>query len=1035
MDTITFQRIAFLRLSLLVPCLFVCQFAGSVNQLSERSLSVQTLTCPDDVTISLAPGECDVVPDYSTFVWSSTDPVQNFTFNPPPGSVFQIGETLVSLAIVTQSGNLETCAFTVTVEENGGGTLVCKDLVEVLLGDDCTETITPEMIILPAELGCPDDLEAMILNQLGGFPVFAGTPPNVVDERFIGQEWTVKVTNTATGNSCWGKINVSTQMPPAITCPPDAFILCNQDPDTSLTGAPLATGCWLPNQLVVQFFDAQSPLNCDFGNPASYTILRVWQATDPVGNITECWQNIQANRIALQEVVFPPDFDYFPENTLACQPGIPVDSLTHPDNTGRPLAGGLDPVHASCNLSVAFTDERDTLCGGSYRILRKWLVIDNCTDELVIDTQIIVVEDEVPPVFEILDTVRVSVSPVCGNVATVPGAVILEECSAVSVEIISPWSSIQTNGGEMSIQKNAGSYPLIYRLTDACGNLAKDTAALVVDGGMLLSCPKDTSISCNFYEENLAAALDSGDVSLLAAQFGQMEFYSNCTFPIVDTATVDLNVCGEGLILRTITAFTGGSALTCGQEIQVNHVSDFAVEFPADITYFCTASTPNFGEPVITGDDCEPVQFSFTDQVFNVVADACYKIVRTWKVVNPCVTGADVDQEVVESSERAFQLAFPSEPCDFDGDGDCDTRTFRDSWRVAPTAQPGEAQAAQSFNPDADPDSDPWDGYITYQQVIKVQDTVDPVFTNNCAVPDVSVADTACVANVTLPLPQVTDCTSDLNITGQIQINSTWQDGFVNHVLSAGTYPVRYTAADNCNNQKVCTTAVKVVEDVAPVAVCKSQIVVDVFQSGFTFVSAFDLNNGSYDNCPGNLKFSFSQDVNDVFRYYDCCDAGLNMVQLWVTDVEGNQSSCITEIVIIGAPDFCSCDPVVAGKITHPSGGGVEDVNVQVTGSNGFNSTPTTEPDGSYSTSIPTFGDYTVKPEKDADPLAGVTTFDLVLITKHILGTQILNSPYKLIAADANGSGAVTTADLVALRKMILFIEPIPISWRFIPKD
>ncbi|MEK7255117.1 MAG: cohesin domain-containing protein, partial [Bacteroidota bacterium] len=54
-----------------------------------------------------------------------------------------------------------------------------------------------------------------------------------------------------------------------------------------------------------------------------------------------------------------------------------------------------------------------------------------------------------------------------------------------------------------------------------------------------------------------------------------------------------------------------------------------------------------------------------------------------------------------------------------------------------------------------------------------------------------------------------------------------------------------------------------------------------------------------------------------------------------------------------------------------------------------------------------------------------------------ILGVQGLDSPYKLIAADANKSNTVTTFDLVEIRKLILFINtdfPNNTSWRFVPK-
>src|SRR5690606_38908605 len=65
---------------------------------------------------------------------------------------------------------------------------------------------------------------------------------------------------------------------------------------------------------------------------------------------------------------------------------------------------------------------------------------------------------------------------------------------------------------------------------------------------------------------------------------------------------------------------------------------------------------------------------------------------------------------------------------------------------------------------------------------------------------------------------------------------------------------------------------------------------------------------------------------------------------------------------------------------------------------------------------------YSILPVKDDNPLNGVTTFDLVLISKHILGSEPLNSPYKMIAADANKSGSITTFDIVEFRKLILGI-------------
>jgi hypothetical protein len=94
--------------------------------------------------------------------------------------------------------------------------------------------------------------------------------------------------------------------------------------------------------------------------------------------------------------------------------------------------------------------------------------------------------------------------------------------------------------------------------------------------------------------------------------------------------------------------------------------------------------------------------------------------------------------------------------------------------------------------------------------------------------------------------------------------------------------------------------------------------------------------------------------------------------------------------------------------------------------------------DGLYDFNVVAGGDYTVTPMLDENAANGVTTFDMVLITRHILNVQMLDSPYKIIAADANNSGTVTTLDLVAIRKVILVIEqnfPNNTSWRFVDKD
>jgi len=82
--------------------------------------------------------------------------------------------------------------------------------------------------------------------------------------------------------------------------------------------------------------------------------------------------------------------------------------------------------------------------------------------------------------------------------------------------------------------------------------------------------------------------------------------------------------------------------------------------------------------------------------------------------------------------------------------------------------------------------------------------------------------------------------------------------------------------------------------------------------------------------------------------------------------------------------------------------------------------------------------DYDVSIEKDGDDINGVSTLDIVLIQKHILGLKLLDSPYKVIAADANNDQKVSASDLVQIRKLILGVTdsyPDNTSWRFVEAD
>lgn len=127
---------------------------------------------------------------------------------------------------------------------------------------------------------------------------------------------------------------------------------------------------------------------------------------------------------------------------------------------------------------------------------------------------------------------------------------------------------------------------------------------------------------------------------------------------------------------------------------------------------------------------------------------------------------------------------------------------------------------------------------------------------------------------------------------------------------------------------------------------------------------------------------------------------------MYVTDINGNQSFCTTSILITNNdPDYeCPGQMLVgsiSGKIVTEKNLAIEDVNVKLEGTE--IDSQTTETTGSYAfTELPLGYNYSIVPEKDIKHDNGVSTLDIVLIQRHILGIQKLPGTYKYIAADIN---------------------------------
>ncbi len=127
----------------------------------------------------------------------------------------------------------------------------------------------------------------------------------------------------------------------------------------------------------------------------------------------------------------------------------------------------------------------------------------------------------------------------------------------------------------------------------------------------------------------------------------------------------------------------------------------------------------------------------------------------------------------------------------------------------------------------------------------------------------------------------------------------------------------------------------------------------------------------------------------------------------------------------------------ISGYVQTSDGRGIPGVTVQLVGIIG--SSTVTNSDGAFIfNNVPFANNYEIVLAKTGNIRNGLSLGDLVASQRHVLRAAPLDNPYKIIAADADGSRFISLADIVELQRIILGIQPdfrnIPI-WQFMPAD
>lgn len=126
---------------------------------------------------------------------------------------------------------------------------------------------------------------------------------------------------------------------------------------------------------------------------------------------------------------------------------------------------------------------------------------------------------------------------------------------------------------------------------------------------------------------------------------------------------------------------------------------------------------------------------------------------------------------------------------------------------------------------------------------------------------------------------------------------------------------------------------------------------------------------------------------------------------------------------------FASCAspssalPEISGLVFDHSGIPLQNAQIQVQTENGylFKKEKSTSNDGRYVLdALPNQDWLFLSGKKEGDDLNGVSMRDVLKIQNHLFGRVEFDSPFEILAADANGSSSISISDVVEIRKLLL---------------
>lgn len=552
--------------------------------------------------------------------------------------------------------------------------------------------------------------------------------------------------------------------------------------------------------------------------------------------------------------------------------------------------------------------------------------------------------------------------------------------------------------------------PVVLRVYDEAGNYNDCETTVKVQNKRppQIFCPSGRSLVCG---DPKIDAWVSGTLPFDTAFFGKPTVSGVCAQLEVASRIKSNNInpkCNSGTVTREWYLVSNPN-VKCDQILTITPpvFNAGSVVFPNDTvlaTCDLSKAKPDFinSKPIVDKLGCRDAGISYIDQEFWNIQEACVKIIRTWKVIDWC------------SYSQAPFIAEKTQKILLKGNGpvelNCNDRTI--------TAATGKCDTLVTLS--VDPEDD-----CTDEEEWKYSWTLD------------------------LYDDKVNDDAGNTK--------STIQN------LPVGTHVIKFTVTNLCGIQSTCTQRITIQANKPPTPVCLGEIVwvMDPTKSTEVWASDF-IQSASTNICGRPTEFDYyifkKEDTNIVFTdakrgfRLTCDDIPNGQVarirfKVYVRDRNtGLFDYCDVTLILQDSPLTNACVdnpsglPSISGRITTDKNEGIEEIEVSLKNMRSSSEIKSmTQKNGEYKlTGVDVFDQKSIGAYKNDDVLNGVSTLDLVMIQRHILGIQKIESPYKLLAADVNNSRSVTAGDLVSLRKLVLGVTnefDNNTSWRFVPSS